>query len=486
MQNTNWTPPYPLRPMQQNHIEFPLQALPPPLANFISAIATNTCTDPAMATTSMLSALSYTMSGVYRVYGKKDHSEPITLYSIVISPPASMKSPVVSLIKKPFDEFVETYNESHTSDYYYNEARRSLLQSKMKTARNNNATTPEDLAALVDEFNKIVNYKPRSILAEDITPQKLAMKLEYDGTLLILSAESGLLNNFNGRYDSKPNLDLLLKCFSGETYINSTIKRGDVIIKQPYLSCSIMTQPYLWDELYASKAFRESGLLARFLYCFPHIVNNKVYNPGDISNAIINHYHNIVFKLLNIKFDRFENSIFDEIVLNLSFEAMTRYEEFFLLIQKEINNSLLICQDWAGKYHGMILRLAGLIHVLNSVEKKEEPESKEISLIELEKAIELGEYYKSQTIIAYQTGEASYMVNRAEDLLRKIKKLGVREIKQNELLHHVHCKLYNNARELNEVIEYLIDFNFIKREENLSTTNNRNGWLLIINPYLFE
>lgn len=487
MQSNEWTPPYPLRPTQKERIEFPLHALPPPLANFISAIATNTCTDPAMATTSMLSALSYTMSGLYRVYGKKDHSEPITLYSIVVSPPASMKSPVISLIKQPFDNYLERYNSEHLLDFYQNEANRSLLYCSIKQAKKSANYSPTELADLIKRYNEVLNYKPRSIFAEDITPQKLALNLEYDKTLLILSAESGMLENFNMRYDnSGPNIDLLLKSYSGESYISSTIKRGDITLNHPYLSIGVMTQPYLWDNIYHSKAFRQSGLLARFIYCFPYEIGNKMYNAGDIPDSVADKYYHLVYQMLDLKFNRYQNNSLSEISINLSDEARRIYEEFFLIIQKEIKDALSICQDWAGKYHGLILRIAGLLHVINSSIKLTKAESTLISVDEINDAIIIGEYYKKQTIIAYQTGEASYMVNRAEDLLRKIKKLGVREIKQNELLHHVHCKLYNNARELNEVIEYLIDFNYIQREEILSTTNNRNGWFLRINPYLFE
>lgn len=486
MQNNEWTPPYPLRLTQQNRIEFPLNALPPPLADYIAAIATNTCTDPAMAATSMLSSLSYTMSGVYRVFGKKDHSEPVVIYSLVISPPASMKSPVVSFIKHPFDVFLERYNNNHLLDYYQNDARRSLLYSSIIKAKKSIDYSPKDLADLINSYNSVVNYKPRSIFAEDITPQKLALNMEYDKTLLIISAESGLLNNFNGRYDSKPNLDLLLKCFSGENYIYSTIKRGDVIIKHPYLSISIMTQPYLWDELYAAKAFRESGLLARFIYCFPIEISDKIYNSGDIPDKVAKEYYDLVSSLLDYKFKKYECSTFNELELSLSSDARRIYEDFYQKIQSEIKGELSICPEWAGKFHGLILRFAGLLHIILCNLANSRPENILISKGIMDNAIEIGNYYKCQTIMAYQTGEASYMVNRAEDLLRKIKKLGVREIKQNELLHHVHCKLYNNAKELNEVIDYLIDFNCVRREDIISLTNNRNGLLLKFNPYLFK
>lgn len=59
---------------------FPVDALPQTLCKMVTGIAETTGTDTAMSATSMLSAVSYCFTGMYRMQGKTDHSEPPMIY----------------------------------------------------------------------------------------------------------------------------------------------------------------------------------------------------------------------------------------------------------------------------------------------------------------------------------------------------------------------------------------------------------------------
>ena len=102
MSNTQWATPTPLRPDGTNLLPFPVNALPPIIGDMAQAIATTTSTDVAMAGTSILSAVSYCFSGVYRMSAKRDHTEPLVLDTLTIAEPSFKKSPVMSLIKRPY------------------------------------------------------------------------------------------------------------------------------------------------------------------------------------------------------------------------------------------------------------------------------------------------------------------------------------------------------------------------------------------------
>lgn len=77
--------PTPLRPDGTKLLPFPVNALPPIIGDMADAIATTTSTDVAMAGTSILSAVSYCFSGVYRMSAKRDHTEPLVLYSLTVA-----------------------------------------------------------------------------------------------------------------------------------------------------------------------------------------------------------------------------------------------------------------------------------------------------------------------------------------------------------------------------------------------------------------
>ena len=82
------------------------------------AIATTTSTDVAMAGTSILSAVSYCFSGVYRMSAKCDHTEPLVLDTLTIAEPSFKKSPVISLIKRPYIQFAHDWNEHNKQDIF--------------------------------------------------------------------------------------------------------------------------------------------------------------------------------------------------------------------------------------------------------------------------------------------------------------------------------------------------------------------------------
>lgn len=100
-----WVQPTPLRPDGTNLLPFPVNALPPIIGDMADAIATNTSTDVAMAGTSILSAVSYCFSGVYRMSAKRDHTEPLVLDTLTIAEPSFKKSPVISMVKRPYIQF---------------------------------------------------------------------------------------------------------------------------------------------------------------------------------------------------------------------------------------------------------------------------------------------------------------------------------------------------------------------------------------------
>ena len=73
---------------------FPVAALPGVIADMVSAVAEATQTDPAMAATSALSALSACTGGRARIEIRDGWQEPLCLYSATIAAPGERKSTV--------------------------------------------------------------------------------------------------------------------------------------------------------------------------------------------------------------------------------------------------------------------------------------------------------------------------------------------------------------------------------------------------------
>ena len=326
------------------------------------AIATTTSTDVAMAGTSILSAVSYCFSGVYRMSAKRDHTEPLVLDTLTIAEPSFKKSPVISLIKRPYIQFAHDWNEHNKQDIFTAQAEYKLLESKLEALEKKKDVTAEEIAKLRTELSNMPPSNFRRIAVDDVTPESLVNLLEENGTLLMISDESGMLGNFSGRYSNNiPNLDLLLKSWNGETYISDRATRASIVLKKPYMSICLACQPYMFDSMINNPVFRGSGLIARFLYCFPvSNIGHRKYDTQAVPETVAENYKKLIYKLLSKKF-----AYHDEKELYLHFDEKT-YGEFVDYYNRRIEPMLLtdmaFCKDWGGKYHGELLRLCGIIH----------------------------------------------------------------------------------------------------------------------------
>jgi hypothetical protein len=111
MRPPDWKEPIPLVRDKMNLPDFPLEALPEiPREIAGGGIARTTFTAPAMSATAILSVLSYCFSGIYRMEGKPDHTEPLNLYTLIFADPAERKSPMLRYIRKPFHDFITGFN----------------------------------------------------------------------------------------------------------------------------------------------------------------------------------------------------------------------------------------------------------------------------------------------------------------------------------------------------------------------------------------
>lgn len=302
MNEIQWGKPRPLR-QTADTIPFPLEALPPVLRNMAKAISVTTFTDVGMAGTAMLSAVGYCFSGMYRLAGKTDHTEPPVLYSLIIAQPSERKSPVMHFIKEPFDSFESQYNKEHCEEIYKAQQDKKALEARVKAMEKEDEPDTVAIAKLRVQADNIRNTSPIRIAVDDITPESLAIELSENSSLLMLSDEAGMLSNFNGKYSGGvPNLDLFLKAWNGEKYICNRVVRGRSEIPRPYLSVAIAGQPYIWDNMMNDAAFRSSGLLARFILCFVESnVGHRRYDTAPIPIEIKNQYHDFIHQLLKGK-----------------------------------------------------------------------------------------------------------------------------------------------------------------------------------------
>ena len=480
---TQWAPPIPLRSNGTNLLPFPVNALPPILREMASAVAETTSTDVAMAGTAILSAMSYCFSGVYRMSAKRDHTEPLVLDALTVAEPSFKKSPVISMVKRPYIQFAHDWNENNKQDIFKSQAEYKLLQGKLEALEKKKDITPDEIAKLQTDLSNFPQNDFRRIVVDDITPESLVHQLEENGTLLMISDEAGMLGNFSGRYSNNvPNLDLLLKSWNGETYISDRATRGSIVLKKPYMSICLACQPYVFDSMINNSAFRGSGLIARFVYCFPvSNIGSRRYDTSPVPENVAESYKSLVYKLLSKKFKYHDEK---ELYLHFDSKAYGEFVQYYNdYIEPQLVTDMAFCKDWGGKFHGLILRLCGIIHCVKCALNDANPIENRVGSDTFCNAIGIAGYFREQAIYAYSLGDIDIGTVKAERVLNKIRSKHITDIRQNDLYKICRCTLFKNAADFGETMDMLEEYNYLHRETIQGANgNNKSGIMVFINP----
>lgn len=416
---------------------------------------------------------------------KRDHTEPLVLDALTVAEPSFKKSPVISMVKRPYIQFAHEWNENNKQDIFKSQAEYRLLECKLAALEKKDDVTADEIAKFQTDLSNIPQNNFRRIVVDDITPESLVNQLEENGTLLMISDEAGMLGNFSGRYSNNiPNLDLLLKSWNGETYISDRATRASIVLKKPYMSICLACQPYVFDSMINNTAFRGSGLIARFVYCFPvSNIGSRRYDTQPVPEEVAENYKKLAYKLLNDKF-----AYHDEKELYLQFDDKS-YREFVDYYNNHIEPRLLtdmaFCKDWGGKYHGLILRLCGIIHCVKCALNGVNPVETCVGIDTFCNAVEIAEYYREQAIYAYSLGDVDIATVKAERVLNKIRSKQIQSIRQNDLYRLCRCSLFKNAQDFGETMDMLEEYSYIHRTTSKGT-NNKTVTEVIVNPDIYR
>lgn len=414
------------------------------------------------------------------MYGKADHSEPLVLNSLTVAEPSFKKSPVMALVKRPFTQFTTEWNELNQDAIIRSQAEKKLIESQLASLEKKSDVTLDEISELQMQIQNLEVVENRRIVVDDITPESLVRQMKINGSLLMISDEAGMLNNFSGRYSNNiPNLDLLLKSWNGETYISDRATRDSIILKNPYLTICLACQPYVLENLMSNPAFRGSGLIARFVYCFPESnIGSRKYDTKSVPQMTADNYKNLIFRLLNKKFNYDE----EEQALHFTDKAYKTFVDYYNdYIEPLLVTDMFFCRDWGGKYHGLILRLCGIIHCVKCAVKGVEPASEKVDIDTLCNAESLAYFYQKHAIYAYGLSDVDISVIKAERVLNKIRSKNIHEIRQNDLRHECRSTIFKNNQDFIETIDMLEEYGYIRRVLSKGT-NNKTVTDIIVNP----
>ena len=97
--------------------KFPIDALPPSIADYAVALAEHTQTPVDMAGTCGLAVVALGTQGKYEVEAKPGWNEPTNLFQLCIMPPSERKSAVENGMLMPMNSYEAEYNTRHAAEF---------------------------------------------------------------------------------------------------------------------------------------------------------------------------------------------------------------------------------------------------------------------------------------------------------------------------------------------------------------------------------
>ncbi|MEU8297644.1 YfjI family protein [Micromonospora sp. NPDC048909] len=355
----------------------------------------------------VLAILATSVGGRRRVRVAADWTETLSIYATAAVPSGERKSPVMSVLSAPLIEVERNLAANAAPDVTRQRALLGLRAAAVEKIKRKGDTSAAGIAEMEDAVRDLdqtmVPVIPR-LLADDSTVEAMArLMAEQDGRLGVLSAEGGLFSTLAGRYSSGiPNLDLVLKAWSGDPVRVDRVSREAINLPEPVLSMGLAIQPAIVASLAEGRHFRGSGLLARFLYALPDsLVGSRRVAPQPLPEPIFRAYRASVAKLTE---DIFTTG--DITVIKLNEPARDALNKFRTEPEPRLHpdhGDLAAIADWANKLPGQLVRIAALFSLFDdsAADSVDEPIMGEV--------IELADYFIAHARVAFDlmTGRRS-------------------------------------------------------------------------------
>lgn len=459
---------------------FPVECLPPELGKYVQAVAENIQVSVDMAAVSALAVCAICVQRKFIINPKPGWVEPLNLYAVIVAKPSERKSPVMKSMTRYIYEYTKAENKRRAPEIEAYQTQQKILNSAIdameKAKTKNEEARLESILEKKRELRELEPVRPLRLLADNVTPEALTSLIaDNGGKMAIVSAEGGIFETLSGLYSNKVNIDAVLQAYSGE-YIQVDRKgRPSESIDHPALTILLFIQLLVLNSIMDNDIFRGRGMLARFLYSIPQsMVGHRKYDTPAIDPLIERGYENLLYSLLSIPEQ--ENAA----VICLSDEAAALSEEFFNDLEIRLADELEDLGDWAGKYHGQVMRIAGIIHCCIH---GEDAAAELVSGGTMQNAITIGQYFLEHAKAAFRlmgVGE-SQDVKDAKYILKRIDSTGQTEISKRDLYQLCKDKKrFEQAENMEPILNLLIDHGYIRIEK--VKTGGRPTEKVILNP----
>lgn len=448
----------PLKPTTEGLPSFPVECLPPQLRAYVQAVAEHTQTPVDMAAGVALGVLATCLQGKVQVEGNIGHYEQTSLYVFLVANPGSRKSAVIHEMTTAIGDYEEQHNKELEPDIRKNKQEREALQRHIARLNKQLEQKYDQMVELELQHNQdlladLPDIQPVQYFTDDCTSEMMTKLLKDNhGRMSLISAEGGAFDTITGRYSKKPNLDVWLKGICGDTIRVDRLNREPDYIRHPALSMIISAQPSVLNDVMQNGMLDGRGFLARILYVnIPTETELKPFRSAPIPDHVRERYHDLVYGLL-------ARSDEECTILHLSKDAVKRIEAHYMEHQRYLLNHSRDMLEWGSKYLGLVLRIAGLLHVSAGLS------GDEISGPLMTCAIMIGQYAFAHAEYAYSIMGADETVEKAQMVITRIRSEKKLTISRSDLYQKCRGRFFRDVKDIDPVLELLEDHGYIYTE----------------------
>ena len=362
---------------------FPVQALPPTLRRFVEAEAVATQTPEDLAAMLSLSVCAVAGAKLIEVQVRPGYCEPISIYSASALESGNRKSAVIADTSVPLRQHERDSVEGMAQQVRVYEGQLSILTARQKHLEsraakaqqaNDRTSLMADAASVRDEIAHLTRVVEPKLLIDDCTVEKVEQILsEQGGRIAVMSAEGGVFGLMTGRYSNSCSFDVYLKGHSGDEIRTDRLGRSLVFVPRPAITMALAVQPDVIRGLGEKAELRGKGLLARILYSLPRsLLGQRITNAPPVPPEVTNEYRSVVLTICGIARPGVPSSSLQTQYLRLSDEAAACFQQFEQELEPRLGRlgDLAGIQDWGGKLAGTVVRLAGILHLVEQAERR--------------------------------------------------------------------------------------------------------------------
>lgn len=349
---------------------WPIDAMPPWLADFITSLSISTQTAPEMGAAFVLGALAAICGGRVWVEAQRGWVEGLNLYLGVVAGPGERKTPVQRACIAPVLDWERALRSEDRQALAKRRARRESLEADVERARDarrrakdsrsrdeaeNDLSTAREALANEPEPNEV------QIIVGDATPEALIEALAaQSGRLAALADEDTMIGHLLGRYTKVPAIEAFLQAYSNSPIRRTRKGKPEICIDRPALTIATPMQPALLEVARANEQIVGRGLLDRFaLVAPPSMLGYRDVDAPPISDAALARYRNGILDIAQAV------RAAGDVMLRLSPDAEARWKAWRRGLEVALGpaGDLAELKGWASKAEGMCLRIAALLHV---------------------------------------------------------------------------------------------------------------------------